>query len=230
MRTKREAIAERIVAQIARGRLREGDRLPSEEQLAASHAVSLGTMQKALAQLADRGLLKREHGRGTFVAGSKVAATDVKFMRFRDAAGVDLPLFVQVLGAKEVRAKGPWSKFLGGEGPWMRIDRRIEAGPRVRLAGAFYLRLAEYAALGGSDAPADNLRERLEQRLALPTTHVEQLIAFAPLPARAASILKLPTGSLGFAMELMGYTLRDRPLFYQSVHAGPFQEQLVIVR
>ena len=47
--TKLERIANSIVANIERGALREGDRLPSEEKLAERHAVSLGTVQKALA-------------------------------------------------------------------------------------------------------------------------------------------------------------------------------------
>ena len=34
----------------------------------------------------------------------------------------------------------------------------------------------------------------------------------------------------GFVMEMRSYTLRDRPLFYQRVCAGPFSENLVIVR
>ena len=31
-------------------------------------------------------------------------------------------------------------------------------------------------------------------------------------------------------MELRGYTLRDQPLYYQSIYSGPFSERLVIVR
>ena len=50
--TKLEMIANNIVSDIERGALREGDQLPSEEKLAEQHGVSVGTVQKALARLA----------------------------------------------------------------------------------------------------------------------------------------------------------------------------------
>jgi hypothetical protein len=31
-------------------------------------------------------------------------------------------------------------------------------------------------------------------------------------------------------MELRGYTLSDKPLYYQSVCGGPFSERLLILR
>jgi len=30
--------------------------------------------------------------------------------------------------------------------------------------------------------------------------------------------------------DAIGYTLRDRPLYYQSVYSGPFSERLVVIR
>ena len=75
--TKVERLCESITRRIETGALREGDRLPSEDQLAAQHRVSVGTVQKALSRLANSGLVTREHGRGTFVTGSRVRTTDV---------------------------------------------------------------------------------------------------------------------------------------------------------
>lgn len=246
-RTKQQAIAEHITDRIAAGRLREGDRLPSEERLARDHRVSLGTIQKALAQLAQRGVLAREHGRGTFVAGSRLEPADVRFLQFRDARGRVLPLFIRVLKSTPLRGAGPWSRFLG-QRTCVRIDRLFEAGPRVRLVSEFYLRAEDYAALGASGfrvngaatagarrdtrqaGGADNLRKILEQRLALPTLRVEQLIRVAPPPARSARLLGLDPATPGFAMELFGHTVHDRPLYYQRLYGGAFADSLVIVR
>jgi GntR family transcriptional regulator len=71
--TKLSMVSEAIIRHIESGSLREGDRLPSEGDLAASHGVSVGTVQKALVQLVHSGLITREQGRGTFVSGSRVA-------------------------------------------------------------------------------------------------------------------------------------------------------------
>ena len=245
--TKQQAIADRITQRIASGRWREGHRLPSEAKLAIDHGVSLGTMQKALGHLARAGVLSREHGRGTFVAGTQLLPADVRFLQFRDARGRVLPLFVKVLKVSRLRSAGPWSRFLG-QRACVRIDRLFEAGARVRLASEFYLRTEDYEALGDAGARissrpgtslargtrqamnADNLRELLAQRLSLPTVRVEQLIRVAPPSARSARLLGLDAGVAGFAMELFGHTVNDRPLYYQRIAGGAFRESLVIIR
>jgi DNA-binding GntR family transcriptional regulator len=86
--------------------------------------------------------------------------------------------------------------------------------------------------LGGLDRTAleKNLRELVGQRLSLPTLRVDQWVRFGKLPSAAAQELKIESGQPGFIMELRGYTLRNRPLYYQSVCSGPFQERLVILR
>ncbi len=59
---------------IAAGRLRPGDRMPAEQDLAAWLGVSRMTLRHALATLARRGLVRRAVGRngGTFVAAGKL--------------------------------------------------------------------------------------------------------------------------------------------------------------
>jgi len=53
--------------QIATGKLRPGDRLPSETQLCEQYEVSPMTARRALTILLDEGLVTAERGRGTFV-------------------------------------------------------------------------------------------------------------------------------------------------------------------
>ena len=218
---------------IESGTLREGDRLPSEEELAGHFDVSVGTIQKALAGLAHSGLISRQHGRGTFVSGHSIAPADVRYLRFTDDAGNDLSSYVHFLKVARIKGVGPWSDFLG-EGGVARIDRSINVGGRFDLYSQFWLREEDFARLGvnGVDHRAleSNLRELLVQRLALPTLRVDQWIRFQPLPASVARRLGLAAAHPGFAMELRGYTLRDRPLYYQTVYSGPFTERLVVVR
>ena len=229
--TKLSMVSEAIIRHIETGALREGDRLPSEGELAASHGVSVGTVQKALMQLVHSGLITREQGRGTFVSGTRVAPADVRYLRFRDADGNELPSYVHARSVKRMKRKGPWSDFLGGEG-YVRIDRVISVGGRFDLYSEFWLREEDFAELGGVDRAAleRNLRELVAQRLSLPTQRVDQWIRFDTLPSAAAQELKLESGQPGFIMELRGYTLRNRPLYYQSICSGPFSERLVILR
>lgn len=231
--TKIERIAESLLRRIESGSLREGDRLPSEEQLAQQHHVSVGTLQKALERLARSGLVRREHGRGTFVSGPAISTADVSYLLFRDGAGRDLPNFIHLRSVKRVRRKGPWSRFLGGEAPHVRLERRINVGGLTELHSEFWLREAEFARLAGvreHGVLEKNLRVLMGQKLSLPTLRIDQWIRFEPLPAKVGEELGLEAGTPGFVMEMRGYTLRDRPLFYQRVCAAPFSENLVIIR
>ncbi len=233
MATKLERICDTVIARIESGALREGDRLPSEEQLAASLRASVGTVQKALQQLAHRGLIVREHGRGTFVSGGKLGPADVRFLRFRNTRGDDLPLYLHVLSVKSVRLKGPWAEFLATPGPFIRIERMISVGGEFDLFSEFFLPESEFAALRKLDAKAlerISLRDLLKQQFSVPTLRADQFVRFEVLPARVCDKLGLSHGVTGFVMEMRGYTLRDRPLYFQKVSAGPFGAALAITR
>src|SRR5258708_37742527 len=60
------------------GQLRPGDKVPSEPQLAREHQVSRDTAQRALAMLADEGLITRRRGGGSIVATPVAPVTEVR--------------------------------------------------------------------------------------------------------------------------------------------------------
>lgn len=65
-------VREVLREQIDSGELQPGDKLPSEDQLAATYGISRMTLRRSLNDLIDMGLLYRRHGVGTFVSQSKV--------------------------------------------------------------------------------------------------------------------------------------------------------------
>ncbi|MEU9719370.1 GntR family transcriptional regulator [Streptomyces sp. NPDC047976] len=67
MPSRRQSIADDLRRQIATGRLKAGERLPSEAQLAADYKVSTPTLRNALALLQGEGLVEKVHGSGNFV-------------------------------------------------------------------------------------------------------------------------------------------------------------------
>ena len=50
-----------------------GERIPSEHDLMKEFGVSRGTVRRAIKTLVDEGLLKQQHGRGTFVSAPHIA-------------------------------------------------------------------------------------------------------------------------------------------------------------
>jgi GntR family transcriptional regulator, transcriptional repressor for pyruvate dehydrogenase complex len=63
-------IANRLRAQIVSGELPPGSKLPGHRDLAAAHAVSVGSMREAISMLISNGLIETRAGQGTYVAAS----------------------------------------------------------------------------------------------------------------------------------------------------------------
>jgi GntR family transcriptional regulator len=65
--TLTQSCAEALQEAIEAGTYRPGSRLPSEAELADQLAVSRPTLRESLRLLEERGMIRRRHGRGTFV-------------------------------------------------------------------------------------------------------------------------------------------------------------------
>jgi DNA-binding transcriptional MocR family regulator len=81
------AIVEAIAEEIERGRLKPGDQMPTHRDLATHLGVTTGTVTRAYAEAARRGLIAGETGRGTFVKGGLL---DLDLTAGEDEALIDL--------------------------------------------------------------------------------------------------------------------------------------------
>jgi len=68
-------IKKKILRMIAEGELKEGDKLPPEEEIAKMNGISKGTVRMALMDLVKEGILVRYPKRGTFVTSTKARVT-----------------------------------------------------------------------------------------------------------------------------------------------------------
>ncbi|MDR2256588.1 MAG: winged helix-turn-helix domain-containing protein [Arthrobacter sp.] len=89
---KVELVEDRIVRGIASGALHEGDRLPSEAEMAASLGVATVTAREALAGLRRRGFVATRRGRdgGSYVTMTAQDRTDLVLTQLSEATLVDL--------------------------------------------------------------------------------------------------------------------------------------------
>ena len=71
-----EEIVRQVKAMIAEGRLKSGDRLPPERDLAEKFVVSRTSVREALRALESLGLVEIRPGEGTFVREVSVDALD----------------------------------------------------------------------------------------------------------------------------------------------------------
>ena len=77
-------IEHRIAEEIARGVFVGGAKLPTESVLAARFGVNRHTLRQAMAALAERGLVRIEQGRGTFVQDNVIDYLIGKRTRFSE--------------------------------------------------------------------------------------------------------------------------------------------------
>jgi GntR family transcriptional regulator len=70
-------------------KLEEGAKLPAEPELATMAGVSMVTVRRALAELAAQAVVRREQGRGTFLARSRVSAETTKVGGLRNGLSLD---------------------------------------------------------------------------------------------------------------------------------------------
>jgi len=82
----RERLIDRVVGAIKdyiiANRLQSGDRLPSEQELAQHLGVSRNVVRQALSSLEAVGIVRTEHGRGTFVAEFGAASSILQHLAF----------------------------------------------------------------------------------------------------------------------------------------------------
>ena len=84
---KHERLRQYLLAELAAGRLKPGDALPTEQQLTVSEKISRNTVRQALAELERGGLIRRVPGRGTFVHESAT----LRLKSGLDAFGLVIP-------------------------------------------------------------------------------------------------------------------------------------------
>ncbi|MCP3473950.1 phosphonate metabolism transcriptional regulator PhnF [Bradyrhizobium sp. CCGUVB1N3] len=80
-------VADGIERGIADGRFAAGEKLPGEMEIAETYRVNRHTVRRALAALAERGLVRAERGSGTYVEAQKLAYPLRSRTRFSEIVG-----------------------------------------------------------------------------------------------------------------------------------------------
>lgn len=140
-------IAETLAEEIRDGLLPEGARLPTEPELAGRFGVNRHTVRRAMGDLAERGLVRIEQGRGTFVqehvldylVGRRTRFTEIVSAQNRQSGGRLLD------GGQEVAP--PWvARELGltAEARVTRIETLRDLDGRPLAVGTHYVPLDRF--------------------------------------------------------------------------------------
>ena len=86
-----QQVSERLARDVLAGRLRAGTKLAPERDMAAGLGIAVGTLRKALDQLAEQGMLERIHGSGNYIKTPAQASNIYAFFRLELTGGGGLP-------------------------------------------------------------------------------------------------------------------------------------------
>jgi GntR family transcriptional regulator len=211
-----------LKAEIESGRFRPDERLPSESELAKTFGISMVTVRQALQELVRLDYVRREQGRGTFVARRKF-----------DEGPRELTSFTEEMRRHALSATS-------------RVLAQFEAEADVRVAAALHqpagskvivikrLRLAdkEPLALQTAHIPASlvpglqltatmSLYEVLQNEYHVHPSRARETYVAALADAATAALLEIPPGSPVYAVERVTLLPNDRPFeFVQSTVRG----------
>ncbi len=156
----REEIRENLLSE----KLKKGDRLPSEEELAAFYGVSRMTLRQGINDLIDEGLLYRRHGVGTFVSKNHLMRDHSRLNGFNQQPEPSSDeITEELLSASIVQAKAHVAKALGieeGDESIRIITLRCIDGEPITIHDIYLPRvLFKNVKLGDIDAAMSNLWE-----------------------------------------------------------------------
>jgi len=183
-------VSERLIREIGAGRLADGARLPPERDMAAEMGIAVGTLRKALADLAAKGLLERRQGSGNYVRRRTSVTSVYSLFRLELVEGGGLP--TAELIALDRRAK-PAAPAFGRSPDGYRIRR-------LRRLDGLAVALEEIwldASLAPSLRPED-LSESLylsyRDLFGIEIARVEDRVGVAPVPEWAFGGFAPPPG------------------------------------
>lgn len=230
---KHVCVLEAFTKCIRSGAFAPGARVPTEIELSRSLPVSLGTLQKALAKLAERGLLVRNRKTGTYVADRRSQAPEVHIYRYRDpATGEYLLPFTRVLDVVVDTSDGPWRDAQARRRrKFVRIDRMVwvEGDPPafnsvyVAYAYASHVLRQPLNELDGS-----SFHRILTDRFNLPSLGMSHKIRCCTLGNAACDHLGLARGTIGSQWDVTTYSFDDEAILFQRFELPPGHREIEI--
>ena len=217
--TLREALLELLNA----GRWKPGERFPSEEELLVHTPYSLGTVQRAMRCLVDKGLLVRRQGLGSFIADLPKRLDHSRHCKFVDDTGTGfLPLYSKAIGRAVTKRRGPWTKFLGSpESGVLRIDRRIAIGDEFLVVCRFYcdptvlkfLIDCPLQALNGA-----NFVALIQGKCNVTLRSLGSYVVIKRFPREICNEIAMPRSAVGLFVQSTARTIDEQYVYYQEFY------------
>lgn len=224
-------LREALLAAIRAGHWKAGEKLPTELELAALTPFSLGTVQRALRELAETGILVRRQGYGSYVAETRKRMEDPWHARFVDDSGEGiLPVYSTAIDRKRVVESGPWTQHLGTpRGGVLQIDRKIDINDEFTVFSRFFADPGLLKPL--LNCPLDslegaNFKILIARECYLPITRITHDLRSVTLDRTVARVVGVDPGSAGLFIQAVAHAGRDFCVYYQEFFVPPTERPL----
>jgi GntR family transcriptional regulator len=215
--------AEMVLRQlIERGEWAAGTQIPNEDRLCDMLGISRITVRHALRNLEEGGLLRREHGRGTFVRSATVVAGVRGLTSFTDEMKtLALTPGTRLLEANRIEADGEIADALelSAGDPVVQL-RRLRLGNGMPIGiQTTHLPEARVPGLFEDAQSVQSLYGWLKDNCGITPVKAKEIYRVGSVAARDAEMIQLPAGTPAFEVERIAYDAR-----------GPFEYALSTMR
>lgn len=207
------ALQAELQREILSGRLKAGDWLPSENELARDHGVSVTSVRRALLELRRLGLIERFQGRGSVVASNELRATSPMLGLGRELRHRGFNVRPEVISSTEepVPEQIAVKLELDEASPMQHIRRRYLLAETILVVLEHYL--PPRPGIDYREFAGDSFYAFLAVRNALPT-HAHERVSAIDLSADDAALLDVPEGRAALLRERTSFLADRTPVEY----------------
>ena len=210
-----EQVARSIRHDIETGKFSDTNRLPSEDALSQSYAVSRITIRRAVNELVETGLVEKKQGKGTFICRQKFAKDIKNLQSFSEMCRhMNMKPGGQMLENKLVLADDKIQKQLNLEpGSYVVYISRLRTadGEPVAIEKNYFP--VKYSFLLEKQFNDNSLFECLQEEAKVRVASSEKRIELCRATAEEAKLMKVKKGTPLLYIKSVTYTYDREPLY-----------------
>lgn len=213
-----------IEGKIETGEWKSGDKISSENELRNEYSISRNTVQKALDELVQEGILERKQGKGTFVAQPKIEQSLTSFYSFSkvmESQGMNPKDVILSINVEKANKKIAQRLQLDTSDEVFSLQRLRYANDEPIILETSYLPKKYIHSMSETDFEEHSLYGFLEEYHNI--TVVKAKETFEPVIVRdhESQLLQIEPGSPGLLLDRTAYDTQGRLIeFCRSIVRG----------
>ena len=206
--------------------------IPSSRKIAEVYSVSMGTVQKAIANLEKEKYLYCVQGKGTFVGKPVIHKESIRYTLLRkDFDGEDLRFKIKIIDTEKVKGFQPANRLLkiSKNDDLYRIRRVFVSSSGPIVYAISYLPCKKFEGFEekiGKRVGRMTMYEVIEKEFGLSTLKNKELFSIALADEDTAKFLKVQKGEPVLSVEMLSYTYKDQPYEYRLGYWNPGKRKL----